>query len=91
MMDMEVYDMVCIRDGANHVSILSVMPANLLDHHIYLISIFHIQLFRSLVLMETLAIEQKSDIVGFELQITMNIRIDVDNKHPLTSSTASYS
>lgn len=42
-------------------------PANLLYHHVYLVAVLHVQLLWSLVLMESLSVEQKSHAVGFKL------------------------
>ena len=45
----------------------NVKAANLLNHNIYLISIFHVQIFGSLCLVKTFTVEEESDVVGVQL------------------------
>ena len=48
-------------------TILKVASTHLLDHNVYLIPILHVEVLWSLVLVQSLAIEEEAYIVCFEL------------------------
>ena len=56
--------------------------SNLLDDNINFVTILHVEVFGSLSLMQSLAIEEKSDIVEVELIIRVFLRFGAGSRHP---------
>lgn len=54
-------DLLIDHDGSNG------RPAYLLDHHVDLVSVLHVEVFGSVSFMDAGSVKQKSDIVGVQL------------------------
>ena len=53
--------------GVQIVSEGELGAANLLDHHIDLIAVLHVEVLRGLVLVETLSVEEEPHVGGVQL------------------------
>jgi hypothetical protein len=49
------------------ISVAERGSSDLLDDNVYLISVFHIEVFRGLVLVQSFAVKEESHIAGLEL------------------------
>ena len=60
---------------------MGTVTSDLLDHHINLVAVFHVQLLGGLGLVEALTIEEKTDVAGGKLCEDV-LRSVADNRHP---------